>query len=292
MMIKSPNIREGEFLNRFLEARLINKHQNAIIVVTGKTGSGKSYVSLRIGELWYKYHFSKRLPIEHVCFSIEEVINLLNSGNLKRGDLIILEEAGANLGSLDFQNKVQKVFTYVLQSFRSMNLCLIMNLPYLSMLNKSARLLAHAYFNTEKIDYKKNICKIKPFFNQVNQNSGRIYSKYPKAKINGRVQTIKRFNYSKPSEKLIEEYEKRKNAFVSGLISNFHEDILSKKKDKKKTNPIKDWKLEAYKLYKSGMVHREIAEIVNKTRTSVTLAIAEVKKWISEKNADKKQQKQ
>jgi hypothetical protein len=287
MLINPQKIEEGIFLNRFLESRLIKKSQNAIIVITGKTGSGKSYVSLRIGELWYKYHFSRELPIEHVCFSIQEVIDVLNSGKIKRGDLIILEEAGANLGSLDFQNKVQKVFTYILQSFRSMNLCLIMNLPYLSMLNKSARLLAHAYFNTQGIDYEKKVCKIKPFFVQVNQNSGKVYPKYPIIKINGRGRKIKRFNYAKPSENLIEEYEKKKNSFVSNLIADFEKNTTKKSDWKKEQKIPEDWKFEAYKLNKTGMVQREIAEIVKRTRSSVSLAISEVKKWISNKKETK-----
>ena len=56
---------------------------------------------------------------------------------LRKGELLIFEEAGANMGSLDFQNKVSKVFSYVLQSFRSLNIGILFNLPVEGSLSKS-----------------------------------------------------------------------------------------------------------------------------------------------------------
>lgn len=228
-LIRIQDLEEGLIFNKYLNQRMINSNKNVIGIVLGATGSGKSYTCLRIAELWYKYHFKKDFPIFNVCFSVEEVISILNQGRLKRGDVIILEEAGTSMGALDFQTKISKVFTYVLQSFRNLNLCLILNLPYASMLNKNVRLLSHFTFETTGIDYQTKTSKIKPFFNQVNTKSGKIYPKYPKINLNGRTTKIKRFNYKIPSKELIESYEKRKKDFVMNLIADVKETISETK---------------------------------------------------------------
>ena len=46
------------------------------------------------------------------------------------------------------------------------------------------------------------------------QKTGKIYPKYLKAKINGTIRTIKRFNYLLPSEELRIAYEQRKKQFL------------------------------------------------------------------------------
>lgn len=210
--------KEGELFNKYLHSRLIVHNKNVLLATTGSTGSGKSYTDLRVAELWYNYYFKEPFPIENVCFSIEEITNLLAKKKLRRGEVLILEEGGVNLGSLDFQNKISKMFTYVLQSFRSMNLCLIINLPFLSMLNKSARLLLHVNFVTTGIDFQNKVSRIKPFFHQVNQSTGKIYPKYMRINKDGGRVTFKVFSYGLPSKELTDAYEKRKEMFLQKLI--------------------------------------------------------------------------
>src|SRR4030043_2487267 len=131
---------EGEFFNRWAHNRIL-KNKNILGAITGPTGSGKTYSLISLCENYYKNVLNKKFPIENICFSLGAVARRLDSGELKTGEILILEEAGCNLGSLDFQNKMSKMFTYILQSFRSMNLGLIMTLPVLTMLDrKSTRL--------------------------------------------------------------------------------------------------------------------------------------------------------
>jgi len=82
-------------------------------------------------------------------------MKLLSGGELRKGEIIIFEEAGVNMGSLDFQNKVSRMFNYVLQSFRSMNIGILFNLPYLTMLNKQARMLLHFSMESAGVDPKQ-----------------------------------------------------------------------------------------------------------------------------------------
>jgi len=222
-LIKAVRITsEGQVLNAWFRNRMLRRNQNVLVAITGGTGSGKSYACLRAAELWYRAQFGELYPTRiNTCFSIGALMKLLASGKLKKGSLVLFEEAGANYGSLDFQQQVSKMFTYVLQSFRSMNIGILFNLPVLSMLNKSARLLIHAHFITAGINYDKKTSKVRPYFRQVNQQTGKVYEKYLRVRENGRVRTVKKFNFNLPHDDIIKEYEAMKFKFVAELNEEF-----------------------------------------------------------------------
>jgi len=259
-------LKEGEVFNKYIQSRLIKNNKNVLLAITGTTGSGKSYACLRIAELWYKQQFNEEFPTDtNTCFSIEEVMERLTDKKnpVRRGEILIVEEAGTQLGNLDFQNQVSKMFTYVLQSFRSMNVCLIFNLPVLSMLNKSARLLIHAHFTTSGIDFDRNVCKLKPKFHQLNQQSGKIYPKYMRVKLNGRVVPMKKFSYGLPSDKMLKIYEFKKLKFVNELNKDFLQKIQDKRqkeKDKLNRNNMTDKQFEVFKLRGQGLTLQQVAD--------------------------------
>jgi hypothetical protein len=225
-LIKSKDVLEiGGFLNKWFERRLA-RNQNVILVLTGPTGSSKTYNALSTGECWYDYRFKRDFPKENICFGVGILAKRIKELEIEglKGQILILEEAGANFGNLDFQNKLSKMFSYILQSFRSLNLILIMTLPVLTMLNKTARQLVHAHFITAGIDYDNEIAKVKPLFHQLNQLSGKSYWKYPRVRIDGRIITLQKLKFNKPSDRLIQEYEELKYNFVSKLTSDFIEE--------------------------------------------------------------------
>lgn len=264
---------EGEVFNKWIYNRMILQNKNILTATTGPTGSGKSYIDLRRAELWYQFYFKKPFPKENICFSVSEVMKRLSSGELKRGDLLILEEAGANLGSLDFQNKVSKVFTYVLQTFRSLNIGIFFNLPYLSMLNKQARMLIHAQLVTAGIDHQKKVSKCKAFFIQINQTSGKVYSKYLHVNMMGKSKKIKKFNYSLPSPELREKYESKKLKFVTELTEEFsHQlDELEKDKIRKMERPeLSENQKIVYPLLCKGLTQKEIEDLTGIDQSQIS----------------------
>lgn len=241
--IKKNTQEEGEIFNKWMESRLIRNNKNVLSAELGATGSGKSYRDLRKAELWYKYHFKSPFPVENICFGVPEIMKILSSGELRRGEIIIGEEAGVNLGSRAWQSKVSKMFNYVLQSFRSLNIAIFFNLPYLSMLDSQARHLLHYYAESSGIDYTNGKNKCKPFFLQVAQGTGKIYRHYPIVKINGRAVKVKRFNYSLPSEYLIKAYEEKKEKYLKELLKEYTKGVNEATAREKRKNegkkPIK-----------------------------------------------------
>ena len=272
LKFETSTIEEGMLFNRWLYNRLIAKNKNVLGVETGGTGSGKSYRDLRKAELWYRYYFDEEFPIENICFSVAEVMKRLSSGELRKGEVLVFEEAGANLGSLDFQNKISKLFTYVLQSFRSMNIAIFFNLPYTSMLNKSARMLLHYNSESMGIDYKTGRNKCKFFFIQVNQKTGKIYTKYLRARINGKMKTIQRIAYSMPSDELKQAYEQKKLKFLSDMTKEFSDKLeeIEKDKLKKMARPgMTEKQAEVYEMLLNGMTRQEVADKLNIHITAV-----------------------
>ncbi len=262
---------EGSFFCRWLKSRLISNNKNVIGVELGSTGSGKSYRDLKKAELWYNFHFKKPFPPENICFGTLRTMERISSGELKRGDLIIFEEAGVNLGSLDFQSRVSKMFTYVLQSFRSMNIGLFMNLPYLSMLNKTARMLLHYSSESAGIDFETNISRCKLFIHQVNQKSGKIYMKYPKVRAPSGWKKLKRINYSLPSKDLIQHYESKKTEYLSSITSEYVTEMKKLEDTKKpKRKELEPHLLEVYTPNQNGLNQYQIAEQVGKTQQAVS----------------------
>lgn len=249
--------------------------------------SSKTFDCLSCGESWYEYRFKEKYPIENVCFSIGALAKRIHyqnkEGKLRKGEMFVLEEAGANFGSLDFQNKLNKMFNYILQSFRSMNLIVVMNLPVLTMLNKSARQLIHAHFITAGIDFEKNEAKVKPYFHQLNQHTGKSYWKFPKARIQGKATKLERIKFKKPTEELIEHYEKAKHGFVFDLTEDLvnevekdeREHLLSIAKSRK---GLSIGQLEVIEMLCTGMTQKEIAQSKGCTLSNVSQMLSSAHK--------------
>jgi len=284
--ITLQTMNEGEIFLKWLHSKLIVNNKNVLGAELGATGSGKSYRDLRKAELWYEYHFHEKFPIEYICFGINSIMKLLASGKLRKGELIIFEEAGVNLGSLDFQNEISKMMTYTLQSFRSMNIGILFNLPFLSMLNKSARMLLHYSFESAGINFEKGINTCKPFFHQVNQGTGKIYKKYPIIRVGRSTKKVKRFSFSMPSQYLRDAYEKKKQDYLTSLTKDF-----SKRLDEIESakNPIKikyptEQEFECYHRYNFlNEKVKDIAKELGKSQDSIYGYIKNVENFQKDK---------
>src|SRR3990167_6001290 len=250
--LKESDLTEGIFFNRWMYSRIVDNNRNVLGVELGSTGSGKSYRDLRKAELWYDFYFHDKFPVDNICFGVADIINKLAHGNSRRGEIFIFEEAGANLGSLDFQNKISKMFTYVLQSFRSMNVAV--------------------------------------FFNHLNQQTGKIYQKYLKAKVDGRTKTIKRFSYSLPSEYLTKAYEEKKKKYLEELTKGYSKELALVNKENtlngdlnlvtiKPIKVLSKREQQVYNLLKEGITNQtEIGKIINSEQPYVSRIIKNIEK--------------
>jgi len=275
-------LNEGIFLNKILEDRFYGKNQNLLMAYIGKTGSGKSWGCLRGMENWYKYKFNSDVPKENICFNPESVMNRIVNGKLPKGTILTMEEAGISMSSLDFQAKIAKLFNYIIQSFRNLNIGLFVNLPYLSMLNKTTRILLHYTMKTQEI--KNNNCYFKIHQLQVNQETGKVYRHAPRFNIDGVMEKIDQIRLGKPSKDLIDYYEAEKSKFVTGLGKEVLAGIKAQGSQFQFRRPLTFRQQEILALHKQRLKQEEIAEKLGITQGAVsgTLKLIERKGYFNE----------
>jgi len=279
-MIHAPTFPEGEIFLRYINNRF-NANKNFIGVTTGQTGSGKSWLDLRKAELQHRRRFNEEFPIKNCCFSVTELMERISSGELRTGEILILEEAGVNIGSGDWQNKIVKMFNYILQSFRSMNIGIFMNLPVMGMLSKQARQLTHMHMETTGINLKLGLCKVKPFCQQLNQQTGKSYWKYMRVKKGETIVTVQRMAFGMASDDLIKKYEDKKQKFLMGITEEFTQQLrkLERAKiDKMARVELSSVQKEILDLWFDNLSMTEIAKKIDKSVGMVSQTLKRIKK--------------
>lgn len=226
---------EGKILNKIIYDRCIRNNKNFLMGTFGPTGSGKSYLNLRIAELWYEKYFKESFPVENVAFEPSQLTKQIKErkakGTLRRAEVFILDDCGAggDLGSLDFQKKAAKHMNYILQSFRSWNLVVLFNLPYFHMLNKQIRTLLHMRVLPFEVDRSRGKCYCRMNWLEYRQDKSEPLTPRIHVMVDGIWTPIDEHEFSKPSDNLIEAYEKRKDDFVSDVIDRAHEAFTGEK---------------------------------------------------------------
>jgi len=170
--------------------------------------------------------------LEHVIFTVEDFFKLLNSGTLKRGDVVVWEEMGIAVDARTFMGLQNRCVSYVMEGFRFKNLGVIMNLPGLGMVDINVRKLSHQYFETRSINRKNKTCRCSVFDLQYNPRLDRIYAKHPIVYIKGHPVMVEHLNIPKPPDKIVKPYKKIKAEYIDKLNIDLEKQIEESKKDK------------------------------------------------------------
>jgi len=197
--------------------RITRKNKNWLCVICGETGSGKSFLGGRICELidptFLPTIIEKGIKSRVAIGDAAELNRILQSGTLKRGDMVMFDEAGVAIGSRDWFMEMNKATMYILQTFRHFNIGVIFTVPYMTLVDKQARTLFHTYLECLSINYNTNKVIVKPFELQPNPYEGITYKKYPR--FDSKILT--RFKVCKPSIKFINMYEPLKKELSQKL---------------------------------------------------------------------------
>lgn len=258
--------------------RMMANNKNYLNVVTGATGSGKSYSCLRLAELWYDFYFQKEFPQENICFTVEALVKRLGSGELRKGDLLIAEEIGVGANSKNFQSKTNKALQFILQSFRSLNIIVLFNVPHFSFFDKTARMLMHSHFQTVKINKREEKVILKPYFLNISQQTGKIYTKWMRVTTEKGTRKITRLALAKPSPDVIKVYEEMKDRFVRGLIREMEVTLVHKLEKERNLKELTPRQAEVFELLKEGLTGNEMAKKLGRSASDVSKAKNEVRK--------------
>jgi len=208
---------------RWMVARVMKQNKNNLIAVVGSTGSGKTWSAISIAEIMSKMT-GVLFDVDHIVFSPTELMTLINSGKLKRGSVIVCDEFQCSIGSRDFQSEMNKVFNFLLSTFRHRNLTLFFCTPFESLLDKTTRKLFHARFEMLSINRNNNTGRIKPRYVEYSDFKAEPYRKQLIVlhKVKDKTISNKLFYWDvpKPNKELIEQYEQKKLDFTNRLNKN------------------------------------------------------------------------
>ena len=96
------------------------RHNKSVVVLfTGAPGTGKTYMAMRLAQIFDP----KFDPDKQICFSRLEVYNILSGKTkLKRGHIIILDEAHISVGARSFSAPEQRELVNLIAAARSKGL--------------------------------------------------------------------------------------------------------------------------------------------------------------------------
>jgi ABC-type dipeptide/oligopeptide/nickel transport system ATPase component len=199
---------------KYIKGR-IKRNKNFLCIISGPTGSGKSWSAMSIAEM-----LNDDFNTDRIIFRGKDLMREINTKKYdkRKGVVFIWDEAGVDLSSRNWQSVTNKMLNFLIQTFRHQNFILIFTAPYSDFLDVSTRKLFHAEFETVTINKNKQTVKIKAKQLQYNAGLKKWYKKYLKSIIKGKgVIKIKEWYVPKPSDELIDEYEERKKEFTAEL---------------------------------------------------------------------------
>jgi len=246
---------------RWMISRTMKQNKNNLISVVGKTGSGKTFSAIAICEIMSSIDKVSFNVKEHVVFSLKELMDLINSGKLKRGSKIVCDEFQCSISAREFQSKANKVFNYVLSTFRHLNLTLFFCTPFENLLDKNTRKLFHARFETLSINKNNQTCRLKPRFIEYSDFKADPYRKqmivcFKDKNGNNKSTPLFYWDVPRPSKENENIYERMKTDFTTRLNKNISLELSNNKslvdeqvQEKKERKPLTERQEEVIKVF-------------------------------------------
>jgi len=183
----------------------INHHnKNFIGFTTGESGGGKTWTDMGIARRVDKTF----RPSTHMTWTAKEFMELLESGRMGKGNMIVSDESGIAIPKRDWYSIFNKKINAVLQTFRHENIGVLFIAPTLKdFLDSQTQKLLQFYFEVTGINETERYTIVKPRKVEVNRITGKLYFKRPKINVNGMNIWLGKIRVSAPPQELIDEYE-------------------------------------------------------------------------------------
>jgi len=214
----------ADILIHSIRKRLYEQNKNYLAVFVGETGSGKSYSALKIASTLDEDFDVDRVVIGRPLDFIR-LCKKLHAEKVK-GAFIVFDEAGIGMPAREWMTVQNKILSYVLQLFRKQNLGVIFTVPSMKLIDAHARILFHAIGHAHSIDYEKKcvnllyyVVKHNPVFDTYELEPFIAYDTH------GNPIQIDVIKIGLPPKDLIEEYEKKKDEFMSEFYGDIEEQL-------------------------------------------------------------------
>lgn len=208
--------------SRILDRVTLEKEKNALILVVGDPGTGKSDGCNSFGLILDPTYNPKRVAHK----TAERFVHILNNDpTLKRGCAVHWDDAGKGLKSDEWYKEMNRIVRDILQTFRIDGLIVFINCPDPSFIDKKVLKLFDYWMETSRIDYENKLLYCRFYEIDKNKKTGKIYWHRPKYRTpDGTLRRIDHLVIPKAPDWFDREYRKMK------LITNREIKIDTEKK--------------------------------------------------------------
>jgi hypothetical protein len=188
----------------------IARNMDILGLFVGPRGSGKSYSALELA-----YVCDATFNQGRVMFDVTDFVDYVVDGNLKRGNSVILDDAGVFMNARDWQTVQNKAISIVAQSFRYRNLITFITVPKWNYIDAQTRGLINIFFEATKEQgvFKVKLPEPNPF------RRGEDFLVYPRVQVpnkglRAKTITVKTIKFNLPPQWLIDAYEKKRDGEI------------------------------------------------------------------------------
>ena len=136
--------------------RRIKDYKNVLILFQGEPGMGKSFCAIRLAQC-----IDPNFSIDNIVFTPKDFMQLINDGELKKGSIIIFDEAGVGINSSEWYSKQVILFNTVLQTFRQMQLIVLFTVPDIGYIETKSRKLIQLLCTVTERHTAEKLCVVK-----------------------------------------------------------------------------------------------------------------------------------
>jgi len=234
---------EGKF-SKAIYSR-IHKGLNSILLILGARGIGKSYLAMIIA--FRLSAMSKReFTVDDVVFSMREFLERLKyyEDRKTKWAWIIFDEVGLEVPAREFMKLINKIMSYVAQSFRKTAINLIVVVPHYTMVDLHIQLLSDFWIIMKK------------------RGHGRIY-KNRMNPFKGRAQTpllceLEVGKLGEDLEDLLEAYENKRAEHLSGKYEEYLIEVEKKEESQKPRDLLAEARIAYEQIIAEGIPKRKI----------------------------------
>jgi len=257
VIYRNPDEDRVHSIVRYIGNRVLRNNKNFLCAVVGATGSGKSWGCIAIAEIYSIMFGIEFNPECHIISSLKELLILINeNANTKKigvGSIIIFDEPQVDSNSRSWQSEMNQAFSRLISTFRNQRLVLLFALPFIEMLDKQSRILFHGEFKVLGFDKNTKVTTIKPRFLEYNKKKDDFYRKrlIVQYKVNDKnvmnTRKLHLWHIDKPSDTLIDIYERKKKRFTDDLNKKLLDNLLISEKNAESKNKSEElFKVQGY----------------------------------------------
>lgn len=229
---------------KYIKGRILKK-KNFLCLISGPTGSGKSWTCLSIALMLDKKFNEKR-----IIFGLKGLMKLINSDeNFPAGTVFIWDEFQIDAGNRSWQSLTNKLLNSLLSTFRHKQFILLINAPYSDFIDSQTKKLLHAEMEVVNLDFETEKTKLKPMCIQYNSRKKKFYYKYLRIKTKRGIVPITSWGIPKPPKWITESYERKKESFTNSLNRKIETQLARlEEKEVGTSKPLTEKQQEVYDL--------------------------------------------